>query len=127
MEKVLVIGMGKVGTLVGILLSQKFKVTGLDKNKPAYNMALPFEVVQGDVSDLKILQNSLKNFDAVVSCMPYYLNKNIAQTAHDLGIHYFDLTEDVPTTNFIRELAKTSKGLERMSKLFRDREINKVY
>ncbi len=111
MEKILVIGMGKVGTLVGVLLSKRFKVTGLDKNKPAYNLTLPFEVLQGDVSDLNILKTNLKNYDAVVSCMPYYLNKAIAQTAFDLGIHYFDLTEDVPTTNFIRELAKTSKGV----------------
>ena len=28
-----------------------------------------------------------------------------------LGIHYFDLTEDVPTTDAIQELAKTSKGV----------------
>jgi saccharopine dehydrogenase-like NADP-dependent oxidoreductase len=111
MEKILVIGLGKVGTLVGILLSEKFKVIGLDKNKPAYSMKLPFEVVQGDVSDMQILNSNLKNVDAVVSCMPYYLNKSIAQTAYDLGIHYFDLTEDVPTTNFIRQLAETSKGL----------------
>lgn len=111
MEKVLVIGMGKVGTLVGVLLSNSFKVIGLDKNKPAYNLSLPFEIIQGDVSDLSVLKANLKGFDAVVSCMPYYLNKSIAQTAHNLGIHYFDLTEDVPTTNFIRELAKTSKGV----------------
>lgn len=111
MEKILVIGMGKVGTLVGILLSQKFKITGLDKQKPAYNMALPFEVLHGDVSDSTVLQNNLKNYDAVVSCMPYYLNKNIAKTAYNLGIHYFDLTEDVPTTNFIRDLGKTSKSV----------------
>jgi saccharopine dehydrogenase-like NADP-dependent oxidoreductase len=111
MKNILVIGMGKVGTLVGILLSSRFKVTGLDKNKPAYNVVLPFEVIQGDVSNLETLKNNMQNFDAVVSCMPYYLNMAIAQSAHDLGIHYFDLTEDVPTTNFIRDLAKTSKGV----------------
>lgn len=111
MEKILVIGMGKVGTLVGVLLSKKFKVVGLDKQKPAYAMALPFELIEGDVADPQTLKNALQNMDAVVSCMPYYLNKAIAQAAHNLGIHYFDLTEDVPTTQFIRELAETSKGV----------------
>jgi len=48
---------------------------------------------------------------AVVSALPYFLNKNIAQLAHDLGIHYFDITEDVPTTKFIQGLQKTAKKI----------------
>ena len=39
------------------------------------------------------------------------LNKAIAKIAHDQGKHYFDLTEDVDTTNYIRSLAETSKGV----------------
>jgi saccharopine dehydrogenase (NAD+, L-lysine-forming) len=46
-----------------------------------------------------------------LSCLPYALNKDVASLAHALGIHYFDLTEDVPTTKHIRELAETSKGI----------------
>lgn len=111
MKNVLVIGMGKVGSLVGVLLSKRFSVTGLDKNKPHYSYPLPFDILQGDVADHTFLQKTLKGFDAVVSCLPYNLNLPIAQTAHQLGIHYFDLTEDVPTTNSIREMAKTSKSI----------------
>lgn len=109
MKNVLVIGMGKVGSLVGILLSKRFEVTGLDKRKPA--VQLPFEVIQGDVSDLGFLEKTLPGFDAVASAMPYNLNLNIAKVAHKNGIHYFDLTEDVPTTNAIMELSKTSKAV----------------
>ena len=43
--------------------------------------------------------------------MPYHLNIDLATAAHGLGIHYFDLTEDVPTTKAILELSKSSKGL----------------
>jgi saccharopine dehydrogenase-like NADP-dependent oxidoreductase len=39
------------------------------------------------------------------------LNLSIAQMAYQRGIHYFDLTEDVPTTNAIREMAKTSRAI----------------
>ena len=39
------------------------------------------------------------------------MNLPVAKAAHQLGIHYFDLTEDVPTTNAIREMSKTSKGV----------------
>lgn len=109
MKKILVIGMGKVGSLVGTLLGKQFDVTGLDKNQPA--VALNFPVVEADVTDLPSLRANLEGFDAVVSCMPYNLNLPIAKTAYELGIHYFDLTEDVPTTAAIREMALDSQGV----------------
>jgi saccharopine dehydrogenase-like NADP-dependent oxidoreductase len=110
-SSVLVIGMGKVGSLVGILLNKRFKVTGLDKNAPHYDLPLPFEVLKGDCADEVFLANTLPNFEAVVSCMPYFLNLSIATICHKNGIHYFDLTEDVPTTQAIRELAKTTHSV----------------
>ena len=110
MQNILVIGMGKVGSLVATLLSKRFNVKGLDKNKPATE--LPFEVMKGDVSDKILLEKLIPQFDAVVSCMPYNLNLTIAQIAYQSGKHYFDLTEDVPTTTAIREMAaKGSKGV----------------
>ncbi len=107
--KILVIGLGKVGALVGTLLHKQFTVTGLDK--ALADPALPFPVITGDVSDQAFLRHTLRGFDAVVSCMPYYLNLPIAQTAYDYGIHYFDLTEDIPTTAAILRMAPTSKAV----------------
>jgi saccharopine dehydrogenase-like NADP-dependent oxidoreductase len=109
MKNVAVIGLGKVGSLVGTLLSDVFTVTGLDRQQPATEV--PFAVVTGSVNDAEQLRSFLADKDAVVSCLPYNLNLPVAQAAHALGIHYFDLTEDVPTTAAIREMAKTSKGV----------------
>jgi hypothetical protein len=53
MKNVLVIGMGKVGSLVGVLLSKRFAVTGFDRKEPAAKIDFPF--VKGDVSDLTAL------------------------------------------------------------------------
>lgn len=111
MKNIVTLGLGKVGTLVGVLLSKKYNVTGIDKQKPHYEFDLPFKVVEGDVSDEGFMRKVLEGQDAVVSALPYFLNKPIAKIAHELGIHYFDLTEDVETTNYIRELSKTSKGV----------------
>ncbi|UOB17916.1 saccharopine dehydrogenase C-terminal domain-containing protein [Abyssalbus ytuae] len=111
MNKILMLGLGKVGSLVGVLLNKNFEVTGLDKHKPHYRYKLPFEVMTGDVSDETFMRKTMENYDAVVSALPFFLNKNVAKIAYELGIHYFDLTEDVETTNYIRELAKTSKGV----------------
>jgi len=109
MQKILVIGLGKVGSLVGTLLSKKFNVTGVDKTQPA--VLLPFPVVAGDITNPEFLDQTLAGFDAVVSCMPYNLNLPIATKACQKGIHYFDLTEDVATTAAIREMAKDSRSV----------------
>lgn len=109
MKNILVFGMGKVGSLVGTLLHKRFIVTGFDKAQPTEPVA--FEVINGDVADTDLLRKTLPKFDAVVSCMPYNLNLPIAKIAHEIGIHYFDLTEDVPTTTAIREMAKEAKAV----------------
>ena len=111
MYKVCVLGLGKVGTLVAVLLSDRFKVTGVDIKTPHYDMEMPFDVKKGDVSDEGYLNDLFATHDAVVSALPFFLNMKVAKVANNLGLHYFDLTEDVKTTNYIRELSKTSKGV----------------
>ena len=109
MQNILVIGLGKVGSLVGTLLSKRFAVTGIDKTVP--DTSLPFPVKNGDITNPEFLNTVLNGFDALVSCMPYKLNLPIARKAYEAGIHYFDLTEDVATTTAIREMAKDSQGV----------------
>ena len=109
MKTVLVFGIGKVGTLVGILLKQRFDVTGFDKNMPTEPTG--FECIQGDIHDQALLEKTIPQFDAVVSCMPYNLNLSIALIAHAHAVHYFDLTEDVPTTDMIMQLSQTAKAV----------------
>ncbi|MFT6807550.1 MAG: saccharopine dehydrogenase-like NADP-dependent oxidoreductase [Saprospiraceae bacterium] len=111
MKNIVVLGLGKVGTLVAILLSKRFQVTGVDISDPHYDIDVPFNVQKGDLSDIAYLTETLQSSDAVVSALPYFLNKAVAAIAADAGIHYFDLTEDVDTTNYIRKLAETSKGV----------------
>lgn len=104
-----VTGMGKVGSLVGTLLADLFTVTGIDRQAPAAEVT--FTTVIGDVTDPDTLRKLLAGQDGVVSCLPYHLNLGVARIAHELGIHYFDLTEDVATTAAIREMAETAKGV----------------
>jgi saccharopine dehydrogenase-like NADP-dependent oxidoreductase len=109
MKNIAVIGLGKVGSLVATLLNDLYKVTGIDQRKPFDEV--PFEVVTGTVSDTTFIEQVLIGKDAVVSCLPYNLNLPVANAAFKLGIHYFDLTEDVSTTSAIRIMAETSKGV----------------
>lgn len=102
-ERVCVIGLGKVGELVATLLCDAgFVVTGYD-HAERYN--LPFAVQPLDVADTGALRIALTATDAVVSCLPFNLTAAVAQAAAEQGVHYFDLTEDVRTTTRIQELA----------------------
>ncbi len=108
-DKIGILGLGKVGSLVATLLSSKYVVEGMDQAEP--EEAFPFKIIKGDVSKDASIREFLKNKQAVVSCLPYFLNIKIAQTAADMGVHYFDLTEDVPTLNAIRKMSKNSKAV----------------
>lgn len=110
MKKVIVLGLGKVGKLASELLHNSgFEVTGVDVKEP--RGTLPFAFKKLDLSDAAAIASEFAQQDAVLSCLPYHLNIALAQAAHDAGIHYFDLTEDVPTTKAIIEMSETSKGL----------------
>ncbi|MCP4316976.1 MAG: L-lysine dehydrogenase [Hyphomicrobiales bacterium] len=110
MKKIAVLGIGKVGDLAALLLHESgFEVTGFDRRTPRRERQ--YAVEQIDIADTDALRGRFAGFDAVLSCLPYHLNIEVANAAHAVGIHYFDLTEDVPTTKHIIELSKTSKGL----------------
>lgn len=108
-KKVAVLGLGKVGLLVAELLSNSgFEVTGVDSNKGDFG---GLKNIIGDLADYKFIKKTIKGFDAVVSCLPYNLNKQIVQAAFEEEVHYFDLTEDVPTSNYIQSLSPKAKSI----------------
>lgn len=105
-KNVAVMGLGKVGSLAAELLSETgFTVTGYDLNPLA---DAPYKTEKLDLADKKAVADALKKNDAVLSCLPYSLNIELATMAAEQKTHYFDLTEDVPTTQHIRKLAATS-------------------
>jgi len=105
-----VLGLGGVGELAARLLKDSgFQVTGIDMAIP--ERQLPFEVQTASAAAPEELEPILAGQDAVLSCLPYHLNKDVARLASRLGIFYFDLTEDVPTKELILELAQTSERL----------------
>lgn len=109
-ERIAVLGLGKVGKLAAKLLHDAgFKVTGVDIRTP--RETLPFDLRDTNLTSHTEMLAEFKSHEAVLSCLPYHLNLDVAKAAHEAGIHYFDLTEDVRTTEGIIGLAKTSKGL----------------
>ena len=110
-KKVAVLGLGKVGALAAEpLVDAGFIVTGYD-NAVDDEKDHRFVLASLDVNDADALAGALAHHDAVLSCLPFFLNIKVAHIAHGCGLHYFDLTEDVPTTKAVLELASTSKGV----------------
>jgi len=110
MERIAVLGLGKVGGLAARLLADHgYAVTGFDRAPPGG--PLPFEARPSDLGAAGDLAALLDGFDAVLSCLPYHLNLEVAKAASARGMHYFDLTEDVATTRAIIAMAAGSKGL----------------
>jgi saccharopine dehydrogenase (NAD+, L-lysine-forming) len=109
LERISVLGAGNVGTLVAVLLDRAgFTVKAFDHKEPEDTL-VPVRVA--DLSNPAVVSDVLEGQQAVVSCLPYYLNKEVARCAFDLGIHYFDLTEDVASTEAIRTLSATARGV----------------
>ena len=109
-ERIAVLGLGGVGKLAALLLDDTgFEVTGVDVRPP--EITLPFKFLEASATSARELEAALINQQAVLSCLPYDLNKDVAALAARLGLFYFDLTEDVPTTHLIQKLALTSKRL----------------
>jgi saccharopine dehydrogenase-like NADP-dependent oxidoreductase len=109
-DRIAVLGLGDVGELAARLLQDTgFAVTGVDVRLPERQW--PFVIMQASAADQDQLSAVLTGQDAVLSCLPYHLNKHVARLAHQLELFYFDLTEDVATTKLIMELAATSRKL----------------
>lgn len=110
MKTIAVLGLGKVGALACALLHEVgFVVRAFDQRVPSE--ALPVEAEPLDVTDAHAVASVFAEVDAVLSCLPYHLNLPLAEAACAANIHYFDLTEDVPTTRSILALSKSAKTL----------------
>jgi len=110
MQNIAVLGLGKVGGLAARLLQDSgLSVLGIDRAATAVGSSFRVEAI--DVRDPAALAEALAGQDAVLSCLPYALNRDVAQIAHDRGLHYFDLTEDVATTRAVKRLGETARGV----------------
>jgi saccharopine dehydrogenase-like NADP-dependent oxidoreductase len=113
-NKVIILGAGKIGAKIAAFLhhSGRYHVCVADKYQAALDRLtakLPIEVRQLDVSSQSEVEKTIKGWDNVVSACSFDVNPAIAAAALKQGLSYFDLTEDVATTDSIRQIAKDAK------------------
>ena len=107
MKNILVIGAGKIGSVVADLLSQAsgaggaYRVVVADRD-PALLAAIERTAPPGPARHAapgrrrrgRPARRAAGQF-AVLSAAPYHLTLRVAEAARDAGVHYLDLTEDV--------------------------------
>lgn len=108
-----IVGAGKIGSTIALLLESSPFCTAvrLGDARPVRRSRArqgKCTFVRLDVKRRASLAAFVRGLDAVVSAAPFYLNRAVAAACADAGVSYFDLTEDVETTAFIRELAARS-------------------
>ncbi|HTM63112.1 MAG TPA: saccharopine dehydrogenase C-terminal domain-containing protein [Gammaproteobacteria bacterium] len=118
MHKILVIGAGKIGSLITFLLANSNKyfvyLADVQPTNPYAKRLSEFKnlkYVQLDANDADGFAAFVKEHpvEAVISSLPFYCNVPIAKAAAKHNLHYFDLTEDVQTTASVLEVARGSK------------------
>ena len=110
-QNIAVLGAGQIGAVIaGMLAEQGHKVTLADASEAQLGLSAgqTFATKIVDAGDLHAVRGFLMDQDIVVSACPYFLNQGIARIAVETGTHYFDLTEDVATTAYIKEIAATA-------------------
>ncbi len=118
MKDVLVLGAGKIGALISGLLAESgdYRVQLADSVEGAAAKVMRahgldhLEAFDLDASDKRALTEHVRKHkpEAVISGLPYFCNRTVAEVAREEGLHYFDLTEDVSVTEEVRKLAEGS-------------------
>ena len=108
-DRIAVVGLGNVGRLIADMLVERgFEVRGVDADE---SRAAGEHASVMDVRDPAALEELFAGVDAVISCLPYYLNTVVVTAAHSAGVHYLDLSEDVATSRTVRQLAQSSNTI----------------
>jgi saccharopine dehydrogenase-like NADP-dependent oxidoreductase len=115
MHRVLILGSGKIGSLIASLLADcgDYEVhladsrPGAAAEVAAAHDSPAIRAVDLDATDRGALERyaGTHRVTALVSALPYYCNQGVAEAARATGCHYFDLTEDVGVAATVQRVA----------------------
>jgi len=110
MQSIVIVGAGKIGSMIAELLAGcgDYEVTVIDRSQQQLDRletALPVSKLAADITQTGVLSKVLRGKFAVLSAAPYHATRLIAEAAKEAGAHYLDLTEDVASTRAVKQLA----------------------
>lgn len=104
-----ILGGGKIGTTLAHMLRHDLITVRGIRQVVVGDIAHEVDV-EIDATDPANLEDFVSKHDAIISALPFALNKSVAETCRAMEKSYFDFTEDTDTTRHIQELAKDSKA-----------------
>ena len=112
--KIIIVGAGKIGVTIAKILHQadEYDVTLASRDEvrlSTFKEKTPVKTLVLDITHEETLISSLIGFDTVISALPFYHNITIAKAALEVGLNYFDLTEDIQTVKAIHDIAVDAK------------------
>ncbi len=124
MNRILVLGAGKIGALIAGLLAESgdchvrladsrpgvaadVAAAHQQQTRVQQGKVVPIEPLDLDATNSAALEAALRwpGNTAVVSSLPYHCNVGVARAARAAGSHYFDLTEDVRSAAAVLQIA----------------------
>jgi len=91
-----IIGAGNIGSTIYAYLKKKYKNIAIADQRTGNNIELV------NFSNTKELTQFIADKDLIINAGPYHYNRNIVDICFHKNIAYFDLTEDVEVTNYIK-------------------------
>jgi saccharopine dehydrogenase-like NADP-dependent oxidoreductase len=110
MHRVLLLGAGKIGRMIARFLmdSGDYEVVVGDVNDAALKRVSQLTGADArriDASSSGELAAAMQGFQTVLSALSYHHNPLVAEAALKTGTSYFDLTEDVATSDIVSEIS----------------------
>jgi len=96
--RIVIAGCGHIGSYVEWMLSSEGR----------YDVRSYDALTGHDFTNPDTVRLALVGATVVIDTLPYQMNPLVAQTAAELGVAYFNLSEDVKNTEFIRSLSSTA-------------------
>ena len=112
-RSITILGAGHIGFAMALLLSRSGDYDVLVADRDASRLAavaalgLPTLVTPEDAA----LQTAIRGRYAVLNALPFHCAVGVATLCVQAGVHYFDLTEDVQSTQAIRALAQDARSV----------------
>jgi saccharopine dehydrogenase-like NADP-dependent oxidoreductase len=116
MKQILVLGAGKIGSLISCLLvnSAEYIVHLGDIDELALQRLRRdldnsnLHIVSLNAMDKEALVGYMEanEIHGIISALPYFCNPLVADVARQFNVHYFDLTEDVEVSRYINKISR---------------------
>lgn len=110
---VTVLGAGHIGFAIALELvrSGTYQVTVADRDSKRLEAVASLGIATHHSTDDATLQAAIEGRYAVLNALPFACAVDVARRCAHAGVHYFDLTEDVPSTQAIRKLAQGARSI----------------